>query len=313
MALDEVARRVAPGRSRRSPRGPGRRGGAPVLGPPLFRAGLLELPRESRSSPRSSPLIGRVSPPRLQLNTIAAMGARATVEERARTWPRSAPAHAALGPRRVGTRPGRATRSGDRAPRTRAGCRSWSRSGTGGCRLAVHLLPRRGGDHGRRPRRTPAPGCGCSSAATPTSPTSAPSRRPTAAGLRHQRLRRDAARAVRVGRQAARRELRPSPADSGLQPHRSARDRDGRGRAPTGARWRFADLGDLDVWYTRLDVEDIGPRGSGREERPPAHSNSERRDKARKGQLEGSFKKLTQIVDGSPSSQRSPPVLSLPT
>ena len=76
-------------------------------------------------------------------------------------------------------------------------------------RLAVHVLPRRGGDHGRRPRaRTPRTGLTCSSAATPTSRTSAASRRRSGARLRPQRLRRDAARPVRVGREAARGELR---------------------------------------------------------------------------------------------------------
>ena len=47
------------------------------------------------------------------------------------------------------------------------------------------------------------------------------------AGVRHQRLRRDAPRAVRVGRQAARRQLRRRGPQPGLHPQRARRDRHG--------------------------------------------------------------------------------------
>ncbi len=83
-----------------------------------------------------------------------------------------------------------------------------------------------------------------------------PGPRPTAR-LRHQRLRRDPAGAVRVGRQAAGRERRDRCPRPRLQRVR-VRNRGARRRsAPTAtAMARFATMGDLDVWYARIDVED---------------------------------------------------------
>ena len=95
----------------------------------------------------------------------------------------------------------------------------------------VRLLPRRSGRHGRRPRRRPAH----------RARGAAVRRRPPAqlrrlrlagalAGLRRQRLRRDAARPVRVGRQAAHRQpRRRGPRER----HRAAR---GSARSPSPAR-----------------------------------------------------------------------------
>ena len=75
--------------------------------------------------------------------------------------------------------------------------------------VAVHVLPRCGADHGRRPRRHPA--VGPARAALRRRPPVELRRLRLArapADVRHQRLRRDPARAVGVGRQAAGREPR---------------------------------------------------------------------------------------------------------
>ena len=73
-----------------------------------------------------------------------------------------------------------------------------------------------------------------SSAATRTSPTSACTRRASAPGVRHQRLRRDRPGAVGVGPQASCHELRPGRS---RQRHRDAR-RGGRARDGPGLRGR---------------------------------------------------------------------------
>ena len=117
---------------------------------------------------------------------------------------------AAVLPRCVGAgaRPGRSDCAPDRAgddpgPRPRAA------APRAHARLPVHLLPRRGRDHGGRSghaRRTRAPGPGVRRRA----PLQLRGVRGSRSGthLRHQRLRRDQPGTVRVGRQAARRELR---------------------------------------------------------------------------------------------------------
>ena len=87
-----------------------------------------------------------------------------------------AAAHAELAAGAGPPGPGRPAREPGRDARARAGADPL-RADAG---LAVHLLPRRGPDHGRRPRRARRrPACACSSAATPTSRTSASSPRPS--------------------------------------------------------------------------------------------------------------------------------------
>ena len=126
-------------------------------------------------------------------------------------------------------------------------------------RLAVHLLPRRGRDHGGRPRRrTPALGLH----------VAALRRRPpvqlrrlrlarAAARLRHQRLRRDPARAVGVGREAAGGQLRGGRPRQRLQRRRPARGRPPRRVRSTATAMReFAAMRNLEVWYARLDVDE---------------------------------------------------------
>ena len=93
-------------------------------------------------------------------------------------------------------------------------------------RLAVHLLPWRGADHGERPRRHAH-----ERPARPALRGRPPLelrrlREPRAAGrLRHQRLRRDPARAVRVGPQAAGGEPRGRRPGPGLRGRRPRCDR----------------------------------------------------------------------------------------
>ena len=98
--------------------------------------------------------------------------------------------------------------------------------------VAFHLLSRLGGDHGGRPGVTPTPAFACRRAATPICEL----RRFRHAGaprhLRHQRPRRDAARALGVGRQAPGRQLSSPP------PIRLAATRAARGGALPACSYR---------------------------------------------------------------------------
>ena len=77
-------------------------------------------------------------------------------------------------------------------------------------------------------------------------------------GVQHQRLRRDAPGPVRVGRQAARRQLRRRGARPRLRPKSSGRRSTVEvGRAYREGIRRFSGMNTLDLWYSRLDVEDL--------------------------------------------------------
>ena len=130
-------------------------------------------------------------------------------------------------------------------------------------RLAVHVLPRRRRPDGRRPRRRAADRaevqlCGDAHLSN-FGAFAAPDRR---LDLQRQRLRRDAARAVRVGRQAARGELRGRRARPRLRraPAR-ARSTARSARAYREAMREFAEMRKLELWYARIDVEDIADAG----------------------------------------------------
>ena len=107
-------------------------------------------------------------------------------------------------------------------------------------RVAVHVLPRRGGDHGRGPRVDPAVGAAGAvlRRRAPVELRRLRLARP-AARLRPQRLRRDAAGAVGVGRQAARREH----ADRGRRATGSGRTRQRRAVLDCVAGYRTAMAG----------------------------------------------------------------------
>ena len=89
----------------------------------------------------------------------------------------------------------------------------------------------------------------------------------TAPRVRHQRLRRDAARPVGVGRQAPRGELRHRRARQQLLDARSVRrSLLGRWRAYRESMREFAAMSNLDVWYAQIDVD----AGMGADDRPEA-------------------------------------------
>ena len=128
----------------------------------------------------------------------------------------------------------------------------------------------RGGASRWRPtsRTGRAPGCTPSSAATRTCPTSASSPRRPQARLQHQRLRRDPARAVRVGREAARGELRGRGQRSRLRRCEPPFGRDGGGRE-----YREA----MGALRERCGTSTSGTRAS--TSRHPASSSARRRRK----------------------------------
>jgi hypothetical protein len=82
----------------------------------------------------------------------------------------------------------------------------------------------------------------------PISPTSAPSPRPTAVGLQRQRLGRDAAGPVRVGRQASSGQLRGGGRDRGFDAKRRMEINTTVTRAYREAMRDFADMRNLDLW-----------------------------------------------------------------
>ena len=129
-------------------------------------------------------------------------------------------------------------------------------------RLAVHLLPRRGADHGRRPGGDAAlrvPG--------PVLRRRAPLElRPlrlarAAARLRHQRLRRDAARAVGVGRQAARGQHADLLRGAAASRSRSRSASCSRPSLRIAPGWPSSrGCATCEVWYTRFEIEKLLPQ-----------------------------------------------------
>ena len=128
-------------------------------------------------------------------------------------------------------------------------------------------------------------------------------------GLQHQRLRRDASGAVRVGREAARRKLRRRRA----RPRVRRRQRHAINltvtRAYRGAMADFAAMRTMDLWYTRLDVDDIAARWS-RQAKGKVRKRFERNvAKARTKDSLRAFGKLTHLVDGEPRIASDPPLI----
>ena len=128
-------------------------------------------------------------------------------------------------------------------------------------RLAVHLLPRRRLPDGVGPGRHAA-----------NEPARAALRRRAsvelrrlrgarpAAGLQHQRLRRDATRGRSSGTSSGWPRASPSRAATAASTTSSER----RSTSPSGARYReamheYAGMRNLDLWYTRVDVERCSP------------------------------------------------------
>ena len=106
-----------------------------------------------------------------------------------------------------------------------------------------------------------------------------------AADLRPQRLRRDAARPVRMGRQAAGGELRGRR----TRPRRSTPARAARSTWPSARSYReamieFAEMRALDLWYARLDIEELATRWAAEVTRQAAQAL---RTQCRQGAHEG--------------------------
>ena len=163
--------------------------------------------------------------------------------------------------------PGRRHRTGNRrsrrcSGRTRPGCRARPDPLRTDGRVSVLVLPRRGRDHGRRPRRRRrAPDSTCSCAVTPTCRTSARSRRPIggscSASTTSTRPSRDRSSGTSSGSSPA----SPSPGGrSGFTPpKRRAIVLAAAARLPARRCATFAGMSSLDVWYTRLDVDEHRP------------------------------------------------------
>ena len=182
----------------------------------------------------------------------------------------------------LGARPGRAARGAGQDARARA--RPDPLRADAG--LAVHLLPRRGVPDGRRPGRHAADRAfTCSSAATRTSRTSAafaaPDRRlvfdindfdETLPGPFEWDVKRLAASFAVAGR------------DRGFERQAAQRDRpDGRARLPRGDARASPAMRNLDLWYARLDVDEIAARLARprRREQSSARARTSRRRRRR--------------------------------
>ena len=197
-----------------------------------------------------------------------------------------------------------------RRSRTPPGCRSWCRSATGGC------SPRRSRSSAARPRSWP--------------PTSRPRRSPGSrvqlcgdahlvelrrlrrarppARLRHQRLRRDAARARGSGTSSGWPRASRSPAataasTSGERATRSC----AAVRAYREAMRDFAAMRNLDVWYARLDVDDAA-RAAGSAQATARRKTLERRRRqgAAQGQPARVRRSSPTIVDGAAADRQRP-------
>ena len=134
----------------------------------------------------------------------------------------------------------------------------------------------------------------------------APDRQPR---LRPQRLRRDAAGPVRVGREAAGGQLRRRRPGPGFRCEAAQVGQHRGRRARTGRRCRsFAGMGTLDLWYARIEVDQILE--------PVRQSSSKRLKrvernvaKARSKDSIKAFGKLTEMVDGEPRIVSDPPLI----
>ena len=150
-------------------------------------------------------------------------------------------------------------------------------------RFALRVPPRVGGRHGRRPRADPADGRERAALRRRSPLEFRHLCQPrAAAGLRPQRLRRDACRTLGMGRQAPRGQLR----------RRLARERFPGVDLPRhgaiccshvspGIR-RFAGMRALEVWYSSIDVEELIARAAANQ-RPRAPLPRRHRDLARRG------------------------------
>jgi hypothetical protein len=167
-------------------------------------------------------------------------------------------------------------------------------------RLALHLLPRRRRGDGRRPRRDAhLRHHGPTLRGRALVELRAVRLTRTAPGLRHQRFRRDPARALGVGHQAARSQRRDRRQGPRLR-HAGAAGcgRVGRTRLPGGDTQLRGKMPTLDVWYAHGDAEQIeailAPRlkARGRKRLGRGFAKARTRDHL------GSLDRFTTVVDG---------------
>ena len=176
--------------------------------------------------------------------------------------------------------------------------------------LAACLLPRRGRDDGGRPRACAANRTGRSALGRRASlqlrrlrslgPTSR---------LQPERLRRDAARAVRVGRQAPGREPRGGRAGARVRQEAAAGgESHGRPLVPPGAAG-LRPSRTLDVWYGRLEVEAIVQQWT-------TEVRAKRLDRVKRNLAKRTVKdnlraldKLTEVVEGKRRIVSDPPLI----
>ena len=305
-------------------------GGAPWM--PPYRGALEVLARDSpaRGTPSGRGGVGRISAtpppvpttrresrhddqrPRRPPRPDQGQG-RAPQRGRAgRARPGRAGRRAPLGPRRVRPRPeapgpDRPARAPGKDPRARAGADPL-RAHAG---LALHLLPRRGPDHGQRPRHhARPPTCASSSAATPTSPTSASSAPPSGAWTSTSTTSTRPCRARSSGTSSAWRPASRWPAATGASP------------TPTGEAVVRAVRGQLPQRHGRLRrPEQPGDllralrrrRGVARYQATVSRKMLKRAEKqlakARTKDSMQALERLTHEVDGEPRISADPPLI----
>ena len=203
------------------------------------------------------------------------------------------------------------TRSSCSRSRPRRACRSWSRSGTDGC-------------SSRRSRSTAAPPtswpptwrarrgrvCTPSSAATRTCPTSAPTPLPTGGSCSTSTTSTRRCRARSSGTSSAWSRASRSPvATVGSTTSSAGRSTWRPRRAYREAIREYAAMRNLDIWYSRIDVDALF---ASLQERVTAKQAKRAEANLAKAQSKDSlraFAKLTEVVDGEPRFVSEPPVV----
>ena len=179
-------------------------------------------------------------------------------------------------------------------------------------RVAVHLLPRRRLPDGGRSRGRAADGP-ARSALRRRAPLQLRHlrRAGSAARLQHQRLRRDAAGAVRVGRQAARRQPRGRRPGSRLRRSGPPLGRDWRRRASTAKRWPVSRRCATSTSGTRASTSRRSSTSS--EDRRRASTSSASRSTSPRCDTKDSMRalaKLCRTVDGELRIVGNPPLVT---
>ncbi len=217
--------------------------------------------------------------------------------------------HAEWEPSAVRARPGRAARAAGGDARARAGADPLRAD----ARLAVHVLPRRGADHGvRSRRRRPRSGfhvqlCGDAHLSNFGDLRHARAQ----ARVRHQRLRRDPSRARGSGTSSASPRASWSPAATAASRQAARRDRPGRRRRATGRRCASSPPSRTSRSGTRTSTSSRLIAQLRRRVRPRSRSRTTDAAvaKARTKDSMRAFAKLTHLVDGERRIISDPPLI----